>query len=85
MSAPRVDEVKGGFVGRPIPGQPHSDSVKRHLDVYDVETSLNEVWIFFGSIFSFDPAGDGHGRLVSVDPLDVIWRARNLASRERVG
>ncbi|KAJ5119152.1 Zinc finger NHR/GATA-type [Penicillium atrosanguineum] len=43
MSAPRVDEVKGGFVGRPIPGQPHSDSVKRHLDVYDVETSLNEI------------------------------------------
>lgn len=46
MGAPRVDEVKGGFVTRPIPGQPHSDSVKRHLDVYDVETSLNEVWIF---------------------------------------
>lgn len=45
MGAPRVDEVKGGFVGRPIPGQPHSDSVKRHLDVYDVETSLNEVRI----------------------------------------
>lgn len=47
MGAPRVEEVKGGFVARPIPGQPHSDSVKRHLDVYDVETSLNEVWIFF--------------------------------------
>lgn len=30
-------------VERPIPGQPHSDSTKRHLDVYDVETSLNEV------------------------------------------
>lgn len=44
MGAPRVEEVKGGFVGRPMPGQPHSDSVKRHLDVYDVETSLNEVW-----------------------------------------
>ncbi|KAJ5111530.1 hypothetical protein N7532_002065 [Penicillium argentinense] len=43
MGAPRVDEVKGGFVTRPIPGQPHSDSVKRHLDVYDVETSLNEI------------------------------------------
>lgn len=53
MGATRVEEVKGGFVGRPIPGQPHSDSVKRHLDVYDVETSLNEVWIFFGSIFPF--------------------------------
>jgi hypothetical protein len=49
MGAPRVEEVKGGFVGRPMPGQPHSDSVKRHLDVYDVETSLNEVW--FSSLF----------------------------------
>lgn len=43
MGATRVDEVKAGFVGRPMPGQPHSDSVKRHLDIYDVETSLNEV------------------------------------------
>ncbi|KAJ5692687.1 Zinc finger NHR/GATA-type [Penicillium macrosclerotiorum] len=43
MGAPRVEEVKGGFVGRPMPGQLHSDSVKRHLDVYDVETSLNEI------------------------------------------
>ncbi|KAJ6114444.1 hypothetical protein N7486_000222 [Penicillium sp. IBT 16267x] len=42
MNAPRVEEVKGGFVGRPMP-QPHSDSVKRHLDVFDVETSLNEI------------------------------------------
>jgi hypothetical protein len=41
--ASRVEEVKGGFVGRPVP--PHNDSVKRHLDVFDVETSLNEVWI----------------------------------------
>lgn len=47
MGAPRVEEVKGGFVGRP--GPPHSDSGKRHLDVYDVETSLNEVWIFLFS------------------------------------
>ncbi|KAJ5135091.1 Zinc finger NHR/GATA-type [Penicillium bovifimosum] len=39
--ASRVEEVKGGFVGRPIP--PHNDSVKRHLDVFDVETSLNEI------------------------------------------
>ncbi|KAJ5161281.1 Zinc finger NHR/GATA-type [Penicillium capsulatum] len=43
MGAPRVEEVKGGFMARPIPGQPHSDSVKRHLDIYDVETSLNEI------------------------------------------
>ncbi|KAJ5153457.1 Zinc finger NHR/GATA-type [Penicillium canariense] len=42
MGAPR-EEVKGGFVGRPMPGQPHADTVKRHLDVYDVETSLNEI------------------------------------------
>ncbi|QQK47369.1 Zinc finger, NHR/GATA-type [Penicillium digitatum] len=41
MGAPRVEEVKGGFVGRP--GPPHSDTGKRHLDVYDVETSLNEI------------------------------------------
>ncbi|KAJ5293649.1 hypothetical protein PENANT_c002G08874 [Penicillium antarcticum] len=41
--APRVEEVKGGFVGRPMSGPPHSDTVKRHLDVYDVETSLNEI------------------------------------------
>ncbi|CAG8193418.1 unnamed protein product [Penicillium salamii] len=37
----RVEEVKGGFVGRPA--HPHSDTVKRHLDVYDVEQSLNEI------------------------------------------
>ncbi|KAJ5707521.1 Zinc finger NHR/GATA-type [Penicillium malachiteum] len=43
MGAPRVDGVKGGYGARPMPGQPHSDSVKRHLDVYDVETSLNEI------------------------------------------
>lgn len=40
----RVDEPKAGYVGRPIP--PHSDTVKRHLDVYDVEQSLNEVWFY---------------------------------------
>ncbi|KAJ5733668.1 Zinc finger NHR/GATA-type [Penicillium malachiteum] len=43
MGAPRVEEVKGGYGARPMPGQSHSDSVKRHLDVYDVETSLNEI------------------------------------------
>jgi hypothetical protein len=73
IGAPRMEEVKGGFVGRPsfsrvamgrtwsthkptldffhtwcpnvgtIVG---SDSGKRHLDIYDVESSLNEVWIF---------------------------------------
>ncbi|KAJ5884814.1 Zinc finger NHR/GATA-type [Penicillium taxi] len=40
MNAPRVEEVKG--FGRPMPGQLHSDAVKRHLDIYDVESSLNE-------------------------------------------
>jgi hypothetical protein len=53
MGAPRVEEVKGGFVGRPIP--PHSDSVKRHLDVYDVEQSLNEVGNFSGFLKLFVP------------------------------
>jgi hypothetical protein len=96
MGAPRVEEVKPGFVGRPIPGQPHSDSVKRHLDVYDVETSLNEVWMFFGyfyfyffSFFFFflvtrRPADDGNGKLLPVDPLGVIC-GRNLNFGERVG
>ena len=27
----------------PMPGHPYGDSVKRHLDIYDVESSLNEV------------------------------------------
>ena len=89
MGATRVEEVKGGFVGRPIPGQPHSDSVKRHLDVYDVETSLNEVWIFFGCFYFFfhrtQRAKDGHGRLSPVDPLSVIWRAKKPEIREWVG
>jgi hypothetical protein len=42
--ATRVDD-KRGLPSRPgiPPGQPHSDSVKRQLDGYDVETSLNEV------------------------------------------
>ncbi|KAF7592704.1 hypothetical protein BBP40_012608 [Aspergillus hancockii] len=39
----RVDEMKGGLAGRSVPGQIPGDSVKRHLDVYDVETSLNEI------------------------------------------
>lgn len=40
---PRMDDGKNGFASRPHPPQPHSESVKRHLDIYDVETSLNEV------------------------------------------
>jgi hypothetical protein len=97
MGAPRVEEVKPGFVGRPIPGQPHSDSVKRHLDVYDVETSLNEVWMFFGYFYFYffflffffflvtrRPADDGNGKLLPVDPLGVIC-GRNLNFGERVG
>ncbi|PYH32856.1 GATA-type sexual development transcription factor NsdD [Aspergillus neoniger CBS 115656] len=40
----RVDDVKPSLATRPaIAGQPQSDSVKRHLDIYDVETSLNEI------------------------------------------
>ena len=45
----RVEEMRNGYAGRPaLPG--HADSVKRHLDIYDVETSLNEVSIFFSSL-----------------------------------
>ncbi|EPS27088.1 hypothetical protein PDE_02029 [Penicillium oxalicum 114-2] len=40
---PRMDDGKNGFASRPHPPQPHSESVKRHLDIYDVETSLNEI------------------------------------------
>jgi hypothetical protein len=39
----RVDEMNGGISGHTFPGHPQNDSVKRHLDVYEVETSLNEV------------------------------------------
>lgn len=39
----RVEEMRNGLAGRAIAGQIPGDSVKRHLDVYDVETSLNEV------------------------------------------
>lgn len=39
----RVDEMKAGIAGRAIAGQIPGDSVKRHLEVYDVETSLNEI------------------------------------------
>jgi hypothetical protein len=85
MSAPRVEEVKGGFVGRPIPGQPHSDSVKRHLDVYDVETSLNEVWIFFGSICSFGSSGRRTWEIVICRSSGCDLARQKLASRERVG
>ncbi|KAL1963051.1 hypothetical protein VTN77DRAFT_8697 [Rasamsonia byssochlamydoides] len=43
--APRVDDPQRGLVSRPgiATTQPHSDSVKRQLDGYDVETSLNEI------------------------------------------
>lgn len=41
---PRLDDPRSVMAGRPAPpGQPHSDSVKRHLDCYDIETSLQEV------------------------------------------
>lgn len=54
----RMEEMKRSLVTRPaMPGQPHSDSVKRHLDSYDVETSLNEVRIQYGLLFRlFFPA-----------------------------
>ncbi|RHZ62904.1 hypothetical protein CDV55_101405 [Aspergillus turcosus] len=41
---PRVEELKNGLAGRPaVPVQPQGDSAKRHLDIYEVETSLNEI------------------------------------------
>lgn len=40
----RVEEIKNGYTRSPLPG--HGDSMKRHLEVYDVEASLNEVCIF---------------------------------------
>ncbi len=40
---PRVYEVKGGIPGQAFPGPSLDDSAKHHLDVYDVEASLNEV------------------------------------------
>ncbi|KAH8424281.1 GATA-type sexual development transcription factor NsdD [Aspergillus melleus] len=39
----RVEEMKRGYAGHPMAGQPHPDSVKRHSEVYDVEQSLNEI------------------------------------------
>ncbi|KAL3482253.1 hypothetical protein BJX99DRAFT_84819 [Aspergillus californicus] len=39
----RVEEVKGGINGHPFAGPPSNDSMKRHLDVYDVEASLHEM------------------------------------------
>ncbi|RAL11250.1 GATA-type sexual development transcription factor NsdD [Aspergillus homomorphus CBS 101889] len=42
--AARADEMKGVLSARPpLAGQHHGDHVKRHLDIYDVETSLNEI------------------------------------------
>lgn len=37
----RVEEIKNGYTRSPLPV--HSDSMKRHLEVYDVEASLNEI------------------------------------------
>ncbi|PKY08465.1 hypothetical protein P168DRAFT_17069 [Aspergillus campestris IBT 28561] len=40
----RVEEVKGAYPGRaPMAGHPHGETVKRHLDAYDMEASLNEI------------------------------------------
>jgi hypothetical protein len=47
---PRVEELKNGLAGRPaVPVQPQGDSAKRHLDIYEVETSLNEVCVFIAT------------------------------------
>lgn len=39
----RVEEIKNGYTRSPLPG--HGDTMKRHLEIYDVEASLNEVCI----------------------------------------
>jgi hypothetical protein len=39
----KFDEKKPP-IPRSHPVQPYSDSVKRHLDIFDVEMALNEVW-----------------------------------------
>ncbi|EAW09932.1 GATA-type sexual development transcription factor NsdD [Aspergillus clavatus NRRL 1] len=40
----RVEELKNGLAGRPaVPVPPQSDSAKRHLEIYEVESSLNEI------------------------------------------
>jgi hypothetical protein len=41
----RMDKMDGGSPGHTFPRVSQNDSVKRHLDVYQVETSLNEVYI----------------------------------------
>lgn len=39
-----MEEIKNGYTRSPLPA--HGDSMKRHLEVYDVEASLNEVCSF---------------------------------------
>lgn len=39
----RGDELKNGLGRTVVSGHPYGDTVKRHLDIYDVEASLNEV------------------------------------------
>ena len=42
----RLDEVRKVVPkGSPVNGQHYGESVKRHLDIFDLETSLNEVGI----------------------------------------
>lgn len=47
--APSWKPGAGEPVRASISGHPYGDSVKRHLDVYDVESSLNEVCLFLDS------------------------------------
>lgn len=47
----RPEEGKKSIFQVP-PGQPYSESVKRHLDVYDIEMALNEVSRYAFSICS---------------------------------
>ncbi|KAI9925372.1 hypothetical protein ASPWEDRAFT_46891 [Aspergillus wentii DTO 134E9] len=42
-AGPRVYNVRGGFSGQAFPGPSLGDSATHHLDVYDIEASLNEM------------------------------------------
>ncbi|KAJ5244966.1 Zinc finger NHR/GATA-type [Penicillium chrysogenum] len=97
VGSSRVEEVNSGFVGRPIP--PHSDSLKRHLDVYDVETSLNEIvelstrilnfsWHYAARVHQKQRSGSILGFLPSLneveDMLDMQRRDQDALIRIRI-
>lgn len=59
-----MEEMKNGYVSRPsLPG--HGDSMKRHLEVYDVEASLNEVCIYSLFISTSPSPSPSPGKIAS--------------------